>query len=133
LEPTENPSIEGGAYANAADYAKILLMHLREGMCDGERVLDADAVARMQVDRIGEVYDGVSLDPTLPGYGLDWFRDRTRHVVGDAGAYGAMPWLDVNRGYGAMFILEDEAIVGVQMRLDIQPLLDELMDARAAH
>ncbi len=108
-------------------------MHLREGMCDGERVLDADAVARMQVDRIGEVYDGVSLDPTLPGYGLDWFRDRTRHVVGDAGAYGAMPWLDVNRGYGAMFILEDEAIVGVQMRLDIQPLLDELMDARAAH
>lgn len=132
LTPTENPSIEGGAYANAADYAQVLLMHLREGTCGDERVLSAEAVARMQEDRIGQVYDGTSVDPTLPGYGLGWFRDRTRHVVGDAGAYGAMPWLDVDRGYGAMFILEDEAIVGVQMRLALQPLIEALIDARAA-
>jgi CubicO group peptidase (beta-lactamase class C family) len=132
LTPTANPNIEGGAYANAADYAKILWMHLRGGTCDDAPVLSAEAVARMQEDRIGEVYDGVSVDPTLPGYGMGWFRDRTRHVVGDAGAYGAMPWLDVDRGYGAMFLIEDEAIVGVQMRLAIQPLVEELIDARAA-
>jgi hypothetical protein len=86
----------------------------------------------MQEDRIGAVYGGTSVDPTLPGYGMGWFRDRTRHVVGDAGAYGAMPWLDVDRGYGAMFLIEDEAIVGVQMRLAIQPLLDAIIDARSA-
>ncbi len=132
LTPTDNPSIEGGLYTRAADYAKILLMHLRGGVCGDERVLSAEAVARMQADRIGEVYDGSSVDPTLPGYGLGWFRDRSRHVVGDAGAYGAMPWLDVDRGYGAMFILEDEAVVGVQMRLAIQPIVEEIIDARNA-
>jgi CubicO group peptidase (beta-lactamase class C family) len=132
LAPTDNPSIEGGAYANAADYAEILLMHLREGTCGEERVLSAEAVARMQEDRIGEVYGGESIDPTLPGYGLGWFRDRSRHVVADAGAWGAMPWLDVDRGYGAMLLLEDQALNGVLMRLEVQPLLEELIDARTA-
>jgi CubicO group peptidase (beta-lactamase class C family) len=130
LGPAPNPSIEGGAYANAADYAQILWMHLREGTCGDARVLSAEAVARMQEDRIGEVYGGKSLDPTMPGYGMGWFRDRTRHVVGDPGAWGAMPWLDVDRGYGAMFIIEDEAVVGVQMRLAIQPVIEEIIDAR---
>ncbi len=57
---TDNPNIEGGGYANVSDYGKLLLMHLRCGLCGEERVLSEDAVARMQEDRLAE-YGGTSL------------------------------------------------------------------------
>ncbi|MFW6066980.1 MAG: serine hydrolase domain-containing protein [Myxococcota bacterium] len=130
LEPTDNPNIEGGAYTTAEDYGRALLLHLREGVCDGTRVLSEAAVQRMQEDRIGEVYGGTTIDPTLPGYGLGWWVDRNNPgVVADAGAYGAVPWLDVERGYGAMIILEDEATQGVNLRLQTQPILEAIFDA----
>jgi CubicO group peptidase (beta-lactamase class C family) len=130
LDGTENPSIEGGAYVTATDYGKILLMHLRRGMCDGNRVLSEAAVARMKQDRIGPAYGGMTPDPTLAGYGLGWWVDRTHvGVVSDPGAYGAVPWLDDGRGYGAFILVEDTAVRGGQLRLQVQPLLESLFDA----
>jgi CubicO group peptidase (beta-lactamase class C family) len=133
LPVTDNPSIEGGAYTNAEDYGKILLMHLRGGLCGKNRVLSEKAVARMQVDRIKEAYDGTTtLDPTLKGYGLGWWIDRDHPgVVGDAGAYGAMPWLDLPRGYGAFLVLEDNATVGTALRVAVKPVLDKAFDDAA--
>jgi CubicO group peptidase (beta-lactamase class C family) len=130
LDRTENPSIEGGAYITTADYAKILLMHLRQGLCGDKRVLGEAAVARMQMDRIGPAYGGVTPDPTLQGYGLGWWVDRVNPgVVADAGAYGAMPWLDGRRGYGAFIVIEATATQGAQLRLQTKPILDGIFDA----
>lgn len=129
LDPTDNPNIEGGAHTTAEDYGQILLMHLRDGRCGDTRVLSAEAVERMRQDRIGEVYDGTTIDPTLAGYGFGWWVDRQNEgVVADGGAYGAMPWLDVPRGYGAMIILEDDAVLGSTLRLQVKPILDEIFD-----
>jgi CubicO group peptidase (beta-lactamase class C family) len=129
LPMSDNPSIEGGAYTSVGDYAKILLMHLRGGTCGDERVLSEQAVARMQEDRIKMAYDGSTIDPTLAGYGLGWWVDRDHPgVVGDAGAYGAMPWLDLPRGYGAFIVLEASATLGSQLRLKTKPILDALID-----
>jgi CubicO group peptidase (beta-lactamase class C family) len=130
LDGTENPSIEGGAYVTPADYGKILLMHLRHGMCDRNRVLSEAAVARMEQDRIGPAYGGMTPDPTFAGYGLGWWVDRTHvGVVADPGAYGAVPWLDDRRGYGAFIVLEDTSIRGGQLRPQVQPLLEALFDS----
>lgn len=130
LPMTDNPSIEGGAYTTAQDYGQILLMHLRGGKCGDNRVLSADAVARMQEDRIKEKYDGTTPDPTLAGYGLGWWVDREhKGVVGDAGAYGAMPWIDGPRDYAAIIILEDSATMGTALRLVVKPLVDAQFDA----
>jgi CubicO group peptidase (beta-lactamase class C family) len=129
LDVTDNPSIEGGAYVTATDYAKILLMHLRRGMCDGNRVLSEAAVARMEQDRIGPAYGGMTPDPTLAGYGFGWWVDRVNAgVVADPGAYGAVPWLDNRRGYGAFILLEDTAQRGAQLRLQVKPILDSVFD-----
>lgn len=126
LGETQNPSIEGGAYTTARDYGKILHMHLTGGRCGDTQVLSGAAVARMQEDRIGEKYDGSSLDPTLPGYGFGWWVSREEPVVADPGAYGATPWLDNARGYAAMVILEAKAELGVNLRIQTKPLLDDL-------
>ncbi|MCA9629383.1 MAG: beta-lactamase family protein [Myxococcales bacterium] len=126
LEETQNPSIEGGAYTTARDYGKILWMHLSGGRCGDTRVLSEASVARMQEDRIGEIYGGSSLDPSLPGYGFGWWVSREEPVVADPGAYGATPWLDNDRGYAAMIILEAKAELGVNLRIETKPILDEL-------
>lgn len=131
LMPTDNPNVEGGAYTNVRDYAKILLMHLRGGRCGDRRVLSEAGVARMQADRIGEVYGGsTSLDPTLPGYGLGWWVSREQPgFVADPGAYGATPWIDNERGYAAMIILEADSTLGAQLRMAAKPVLEAAIDA----
>ena len=52
LPSSDNPNVERGLYIDAADYGKLLLMHLRDGQCDGGRVLSEAAVRRMREDRI---------------------------------------------------------------------------------
>lgn len=132
LPDTDNPSIEGGGYTVARDYAEVLLMHLRGGVCGEERVLSEAAVTRMQRDRILEAYGGsTTLDPTMQGYGLGWWVSREFPVISDAGAYGATPWLDLERRYGAMLMLEGEATQGALLRLEVQPILEEILDGRA--
>ena len=119
LPSTDNPSVEGGIFVTAPDYGKLLLMHLRDGMCDGGRVLSAAAAERMRSDRIAQVYG-----PRKYG-GDDWAhhrRDRVRGlrprlvddrghagVFADPGLYGAFPWLDLHRNYGAFIAIEEIA------------------------
>lgn len=130
LPETTNPSIEGGSYTTARDYGEILLMHLRGGLCGDVRVLSEASVARMQEDRIGDVYDGVTIDPRFQGYGFGWWVSRDEPgVVADAGAYGAMPWLDTERGYGVMIILEAGTTIGADVYSETKPILDAIFDA----
>lgn len=131
LDPTQDPSIEGGAYTTVEDYGKILLMHLRGGLCGTTRVLSDAAVKRMQVDRIAS-YGGSTLGGSgggLDGYGMGWWVDRTHPgVVADPGAYGAMPWLDDTRAYGAFIALESDAGKGMQLYTIVKPLADAVFD-----
>jgi CubicO group peptidase (beta-lactamase class C family) len=143
LPMTNNPSIEGGLYTTAEDYGKILLMHLRGGMCGDSRVLSKDAVERMRVDRILEKYSGStsstagaatmmapSGSSALDGYGLGWWIDRNHAgVFADPGAYGAFPWLDLPRGYAAFVVIESDAGTGTQLWAQVKPALDEVFDS----
>jgi CubicO group peptidase (beta-lactamase class C family) len=130
LTPTSNPSIEGGGYTTVRDYGELLLMQLRGGVCPNGRVMSEQAVARMQTDRIGEVYGGVSIDPRFEGYGFGWWVSRTEPgVVSDGGAYGATPWLDVERGYGVMVILEASAMTTGNLYGTLKPIVDRIFDA----
>ena len=125
---TPNPSIEGGAYLTADDYAAVLLMHLRGGVCGQARVLSEAAVARMQEDRIAQVYQGTAGDENS-GYGLGWWVDRGQEgVFYDPGAYGSMAWLDTRRGYGAFLALEATSEDGRALTRRVKPVLDGLFD-----
>ena len=132
LAPTDNPSIEGGAYINVSDYGKLLLMHLRGGLCGDTRALSEEAVERMQVDRILEVYDGsTGVGGSLEGYGLGWWIDRENPgVFMDPGAYGAITWLDTSRGYAAFIALEASSDLGAALAEQARPVLEAVFDAR---
>ena len=49
------PSGAGGAFVTPPDYARLILMLLREGRCDDGQVLSPSAVEAMLADRIGDV------------------------------------------------------------------------------
>ena len=132
LPVSQNPSIEGGGYSTAPDYAKLLLMHLRGGKCGDTTVLSAAAVAAMQKDRV-MAYGGMpniganaAGSSVFTGYGLGWWVSDT--FVADPGAYGAFPFLDVNRAYGAIIMLEVNNTVGAQVGLAVKPSLDAIFD-----
>ncbi|MEO6653041.1 MAG: serine hydrolase domain-containing protein [Ilumatobacteraceae bacterium] len=111
LSATDNPNMEGGAFIDPPDYAALLLMHLRDGRCGDVQVLSEAAVERMHEDRIGEVYGGSTY--TGSGYGMGWWVDDTR--ITDPGAYGSVPWLDLDGGYGAYLVIEADAATGNEL------------------
>ncbi|MDH4168416.1 MAG: beta-lactamase family protein [Acidimicrobiia bacterium] len=123
LAPTDNPNIEGGAYVTTGDYGKLLLMHLREGMCGQNRVLSAGALARMHDDRIAEAYDGDAGGPDS-GYGMGWWVDRLTGRISDGGAFGSVPWLDLEQGYGAYLVIEADSDTGGQLASQLFDVID---------
>jgi CubicO group peptidase (beta-lactamase class C family) len=137
---SDNPSIEAGLYTNLDDYAKILSIHLRGGLCGFDeaapRVLSEESVAAMRVDRVA-AYGGTasialpgseSLLP-LEGYGLGWWVDRANPgVFVDEGAWGATPWIDLGRGYAAFITIESTFLNGDTARRRTQPLLEAIFD-----
>ena len=65
----------------------------------------------------------------MSGYGLGlWIIRDEPGVVSDGGAYGAMPWLDVERGYGVMIILEADSSYGGPMMQRTKRVLDNIFD-----
>ena len=132
LTPSDNPNIEGGGYMNVEDYAELLFMQLNGGECsNGARALSAEAVARMRRDRISEAYGGsTGIGGNLEGYGLGWFVDRTQPgLVADPGAYGSIPWIDEERGYAAVILLEASAEQSA-VRGSAQAALEAIFDGR---
>lgn len=100
----DNPSIEGGAISNLKDYAKLLLMHLRGGVCDGGEVMSSTLVERLQLDRTS----GLPGNFTDFSYGMGWWISQTMPgVVMDPGLYGSIGWLDTERGIGGFVAVDD--------------------------
>ncbi|MGI9601006.1 MAG: serine hydrolase domain-containing protein [Acidimicrobiales bacterium] len=128
LPDTDNPNIEGGAYVTTGDYGKLLLMQLRDGMCGDHQVLSAEAVDRMHDDRIGEVYDGNAGDPSM-GYGMGWWVDRESGYISDGGAFGTVPWLDLEDGYGAYLVIEADSDTGGQLASQLFEVIDDAVNA----
>jgi CubicO group peptidase (beta-lactamase class C family) len=113
LQATQNPNMEGGVYISPPDYAELLLMHLRGGRCGDEQVLSQAALDRMHADRIGPTYGADAGADT--GYGMGWWVDRATGRISDAGAYGSVPWLDLDAGYGAYLVIEADSGTGFEL------------------
>jgi CubicO group peptidase (beta-lactamase class C family) len=132
LPVSSNPSLEGGGYVTAPDFAKLLLMHLRGGKCGDQRVLSEAAVTAMQKDRVA-AYGGTPSAGTAAvgaaaatGYGFGWWI--SAQGLSDPGLYGAYPFLDVGRGYGVILMLEANGAVGSRIGVVLKPSLDALFD-----
>jgi len=102
LRGQQNAHIEAGAITNLHDYAKILLLQLRGGRCGDTQVMSEESVAFMQQNRAGDL--GVN-------YGMGWWivpgDAQNTEIVYDPGAFGAVSWLDMERGIGGYVAIDD--------------------------
>src|ERR1044071_9482940 len=74
--------------------------------------------------------DAAASAGALDGYGMGWWIDRVHDgVFADPGAYGAFPWLDLPRNYGAFLVIESNAGIGAQLWVAVKPALDEVFDS----
>jgi CubicO group peptidase (beta-lactamase class C family) len=135
---SDNPSMEAGLYTSIDDYAKILSIHLNGGRCGwgsgAAQVLSTAAVEAMRVDYVarygGRGWLGFPGAETLEGYGMGWWIDRADSgIFVDEGAWGAVPWLDLDRGYAAFIAIENNFPNGNLTRQRTQPLLEAAFDA----
>ena len=127
LQPTDNPNMEGGVYVAPPDYAELLLMHLRGGRCGDTQVLSQAALDRMHADRIGPTY-GADAGPGT-GYGMGWWVDRASGRISDAGAYGSVPWLDLEDGYGAYLVIEADSDTGFELAQQLFDVIEQAVNA----
>ena len=127
LIATDNPNLEGGAYITAPDYGQLLLMHLRGGLCGDEQVLSQEALDTMHADRIAAAYDG-SAGGAGTGYGMGWWIDRESGRISDAGAYGTVPWLDLEDGYGAYLVVESNFGDGDALAEQLYGIIDDAVN-----
>ena len=130
LPGQHNPHIGGGAITNMADYAKLLQIHLNGGFCGDQQVLSQAAIERMRVDRGGVV----SMSPTAYGMGW-WIASDNPGVYDDPGAFGAISFIDVERGIGGYIAIDDysRADSGAPVTLvqqSIIPLIQGIIDDR---
>ena len=124
VAPSANPTVEGEAHITTGDYAKLLLMHLRGGRCGDNQILSQASLDTMHADRISSTYDGDAGGPDA-GYGMGWWIDRDTKRISDPGAWGALPWLDLDDRYGAYLIVEDQAATGEALKNQIEDLIHE--------
>jgi CubicO group peptidase (beta-lactamase class C family) len=128
----ENPNLEGGAMTNVDAYAKLISLHLNDGLCGETRVLSSEAVALMREETTAS--EGGSR-----GYGMGWWTVRREEgspitLFVDPGFYGSVSWIDTERGYGGVVLLEE--YTGAQGGVgsggvvsQLIPLIEEAIDA----
>lgn len=124
--PTPNPRIGGGAASCLRDYANLLEMHL----AGGGSVLSRESVKELQRNQVGEFTVTGTQAKRECGYGLMWWFDVAREgvavQVSCAGAWGAIPWLNVDRHYVAFLLIQKTLADGVAIYDEVLPLVDEL-------
>jgi CubicO group peptidase (beta-lactamase class C family) len=126
-----NPNMEGGAMTNVDTYAKLISLHLNDGWCGENRVLSAAAVAAMRQET-------TPAELGAWGYGMGWWtiiseEGRPITLFVDPGFYGSISWIDTERNYGGVVLLEDytgaEGSVGSGGVIDqLIPLIEQAID-----
>ncbi|MGI9609273.1 MAG: serine hydrolase domain-containing protein, partial [Acidimicrobiia bacterium] len=128
LPITSNPNVEAGAYATPGVFAELVLMYLHGGECgDGQRVLSKESIDRVVADRVDEVYAG-SAGPGR-GYGMGWWVNRQDGSVYSAGAYGAVPTLKLDEGFGYYLVLEANDATWQAIAAPLDTAIDAAMAA----
>ena len=98
----QNAHVEGGAITSLQDYAKLLMLHLRDGQCGDSQVVSAESLALMRENLAGDL--GTD-------YGMGWWiipgEDGESTIYYDPGAFGAVSWIDLERGIGGYVAIDD--------------------------
>ncbi|MCI0749269.1 MAG: beta-lactamase family protein, partial [Nevskiales bacterium] len=125
----KNPRVGGGGSCALQDYGNLLQMYLTRGVYKGRRVLSETSVAEMQKDQS----QGAPFTPLHNNYayGLTWWIDgldeKKRPVqFSCAGAYGAVPWIHTQAGYGGFLLLKDKLTKSKHLYYELSSILNAM-------
>ncbi|MEM0955353.1 MAG: serine hydrolase domain-containing protein [Pseudomonadota bacterium] len=118
----DNPNLEGGMMSNLDDYAKLLLLHLNDGLCGDTRVMSSESVASMRRPLTQDADGG--------GYGMGWWLEPAPDagpvtLFTDGGFYGSLSWIDTTRRYAGVVFFEE--YTGTQGNVGSGGVRDELI------
>ena len=113
---TQNPRIAGGASSTMHEYAIVLQMLLNQGVWGTNRLLSSNAVREMGKDQTAGAM--ILCSPATQygdgdkRYGLGEWRDLVTTdgsaiQVSSPGAFGCVPWMDVERNLAGVFFVVD--------------------------
>jgi hypothetical protein len=54
---------------------------------------------------------------------MGWWVDRETGRISDGGAFGTVPWLDLDDGYGVYLVIEDTSQTGGELAERIEDLI----------
>jgi len=109
---TANPLIPGGAFSHLHDYASLVQMYLDGGTHGSNVILTPRTVREMQKDQTFGVPIAYNPHPDGRRYGIGEWRDIVDGAgnaiqVSSQGKFGFSPWIDNQRGYVGVFLVED--------------------------
>lgn len=122
LPGQDNPSISMGAVANAEDYARLLVAHLRDGRCGDQTVLSPDMIAEMRVDRASGAIEGV---PWGVGWEIVADNGQRRYVA--QGLFGTVAWIDPDQQYGVFIGVQTQYQDGEGLADLVRPLIEDVL------
>jgi CubicO group peptidase (beta-lactamase class C family) len=131
---TTNPRIGGGVRTSLQNYERFMTMLLAGGTLGPTQVLEAATVAEMQLDQTAGATITYSPHPDGRRYGIGEWRDivdggGNAVQLSSQGAFGFSPWLDVSRGYHAIFMVQDDYTNVYNLVTELQQLTRDAIDA----
>lgn len=132
--PLDTGRLGGGGRTNLLSYGTLLRMHLAKGMHGPRRFLSAELVEAMQHSNGSAFVNPFSVATEAHGYGMGWWFDAVKadgeaRIVSDPGAWGAYPWIDWDRRYGAFLFISKSLGAGARLQRDLRPLVERTLDA----
>jgi CubicO group peptidase (beta-lactamase class C family) len=139
FERNVNQSAEGGVHTTVRDFSRFLEMIGGHGVFRGRRILTRESIAEMEKDQTHDL----DVQFTPPGaqngwaYGLGlWCEETTPELecvrVNSAGAYGAFPWIDRERGIQGILLVVENISRTIERTLAIRELVEQIVDHREA-
>ncbi|TJY56655.1 beta-lactamase family protein [Sinimarinibacterium sp. CAU 1509] len=138
---TQNPRIGGGAYTIApTDYLKLLQLFLDDGRANGHQVLSANLASSVRSNQIAglpKYYSPTPAGSGLNGYSFGWWiSDAANHPgsigpeLSDPGLFGSVPWMDFDRRYAAILLINADMDRGITIWNAARPKIIEQINTR---
>jgi hypothetical protein len=135
---SSNPRIGAGAVASAADMLKLQQLFLDGGKSGPAQLLAPEHAESVRQDQIGgraRASSPLPTDGAPQGYSFGWWiRDIAQALpsrgpeLGAPGSNGSVCWIDFDKGYAAVLLLDANRETGLRLWTALRPLIVEQIE-----